>query len=171
MTDADQQTDPRVTLFVRSLHPRGVAGRQDAAIERLETLADEGAIAAFEVVVWGDGLPLSAPGARTGPGRRARRAYERFREWAAATDRSIDGAFERRTSDSVLTGEHYEVVRFPAMALAEYAEGELRHVAPCTVDGERRTVEGRLDALARGPPAATGSDEPPHVGLQANGDD
>lgn len=172
MTPTDQGTGPAVELFVRSLHPRGMAARQHAVVDRLSSLTERGVIDGFEVVVWGDGLALSTPSAGTEPGRRARRAYERFREWAAAGDRSIADAFEPRTTRSELTGEQYHVVGFPALTLAEYVDDELQHVAPCSVGDEPRTVEDRLDALERtGPPTTDGTGDATGLALSVDGGD
>ncbi|WP_337652343.1 HTH domain-containing protein [Halomontanus rarus] len=76
-----------------------------------------------------------------------RAILESFERWADRTGRSLEPCFRTRRAESTITGESTVVCRPPTVALAEYHDGELAHVAPSRV-GERVVgIEDRLDAL------------------------
>jgi hypothetical protein len=156
-------TAERVTvdLYVRSLTPRAGNGRQDAVIERLERLADTGQIDEFSLDVWGRQVSLSTAAARTDAGRNVLDRVEEFRDWAAETDRSISSFFETRRVSSQVTDESYVALVLPMLTLAEYHDGELAAVAPCTDGDGVCTVPDRLDRLENGTTATE---------LEADGD-
>lgn len=162
----DTDATPRVELCVRSLCPGAVNDQQERVIERLDRLAAAGAITGYDVVVWGARVAFDSASARTDAGERALERYERFRRWAVENDRSIRPGFELRSVDVRTTGESYTAVVFPALALAEYVDGEVEHVAPCTEGDRRHTLRDRLDDLAataeRSRPSAVGT--PPVAG-------
>lgn len=146
--DGDTERKPRVELCVRSLCPGAMERNQEHVVDRLQRLDEAGAIEAFDLTVWGDRVALDSPSAHTDEGERALARYALFRRWADETGRSIGSFFDVRSVEQRITGESYTAVVFPALTLAEYVDGELRHVAPST-DGERLyTVADRLDALA-----------------------
>jgi hypothetical protein len=144
-----ETTAERVTvdLHVRSLTPRAGHGRQEAVIERLERLADTGQIHEFNLDVWGRQVSLSTAVARTDAGQNVLDRVERFREWAADTDRSISSFFETRRVSSEMTEESYVALVLPMFTLAEYHDGELAYVAPCSDGDGVCTVTDRLETL------------------------
>lgn len=158
--NTDDESGLRVELCVRSLCPTGSHRTQNAIIERLEQLEAGGILEAFDVRVWGKQVAPSTAAARTETGRRAIDRYERFREWAEEHDRSLTSFFDVRPVESRMTGDRYTAVTFPVVALAEYRDGELLHVAPCS-DGETiYTVDDRLDVLEGDlPPVGVGEVE------------
>lgn len=156
-------TTNRLTLElnVRSLSPAGARSRQNAVIDRLEALEADGRIARFTTNVWGSRVGLSTTASRTEPGTVVLEQVATFRQWARENGRSLRSFFETRTTTSPITGEEYTTIVFPMIVLAEYRDGDLRHVAPCT-DGERvYTVEDRLDAIAAGEPDLPDEHAPP----------
>jgi len=143
-----ETTTVTVDLHVRSLTPRAGRGRQEAVIERLERLADTGRIHEFNLDVWGRQISLSTAAARTDAGQNVLDRVERFREWAEETDRSISSFFETRRVDSEMTEESYVALVLPMFTLAEYHDGDLAYVAPCSDGDGVVTVTDRLDTLA-----------------------
>jgi hypothetical protein len=160
MNTGETGEPPRVELWVRTLYQSGVEQRQEAVFRRLERLTEREAIDSFEVHMAGEKVGIASAAARTAVGRRALDEFEQFRGWAERNDRSLDRFFEIRTVDSAFTGERYQALSFPAITLAEYVDGELRHVAPHTDGSTSTTVSDRLDRLEGGatPPIA-GSDD------------
>ena len=137
-----------VDLHVRSLAPRGGRAQQNAVIEQLDALESAGRIEEFSVHVWGRQVSLSTAAANTDAGQFVLDRVDQFREWAAETDRSIDSFFETRRVKSEVMDEEYAALVLPALTLAEYRDGDLAYVAPCSDDGTVCTVEDRIDALA-----------------------
>jgi hypothetical protein len=137
-----------VELHVRSLAPRAGHTQQEAAIERLDRLESRGRVDEFSVNVWGHQVSLSTAAARTDAGQFVLDRVEEFREWAEETGRSVDSFFETRRVSSEIMDEDFAALVLPAVTLAEYREGELSFVAPCS-DGESVcTVADRIDVLA-----------------------
>jgi DNA-binding Lrp family transcriptional regulator len=147
MTTQTTQEQVTVDLHVRSLTPRGGHGQQEAVIERLERLADTGQIDEFTVDVWGRQVSLSTAAARTDRGQSVLNRVEAFREWADETGRSINSFFETRRVSSEVTEESYVALVLPLFTLAEYRDGDLAYVAPCSSGENVVTVTDRLDAL------------------------
>jgi hypothetical protein len=135
-----------VELWVRSLSPETERPRRASAIRRLETLYREGHVDGFEVSMWGDRVSRSGPDARTDAGRRILDRVTGFENWARANDASLSPFFDETESS---TGG----VALPTMALAEYEDGDLRFVAPCTSRRVGYTVVDRLDALEADTPS------------------
>lgn len=136
-----------VELFVRSLTPRATRGRLEELIEHLETLETRGRVQAFEVHVWGSRIDRTSAAARTEVGQFVTERVEAFSEWACETDHSLGSFFEEEPVESAITDEEYTVTTLPTATLAEYVDGDLSFVAPCS-DGESMyTIEDRLDAL------------------------
>ena len=134
---------PRLELYLRSLAPATGRDEQDRVVRRLYDLDDDGRIKGFDVRLCGDCVCPRAETARTDPGRRLLRRYERFEEWAEEAGYDLAG-FERREVDSVLTGATVTGVAFPRMVLAEYRGGSLTFVAPATDESGTVTVRDRL---------------------------
>lgn len=139
----------RVALYVRSLVPAGSREQQSAVLERLDALDAEGAVASYDVHVWGKRAPASATEARTEAGEYAAERVSRFREWADANGVSVASTFELREVDGAFTGESYRSVVLPTFLLAEYRGDELACVTPHRDGDQVRTVADRLGRLAR----------------------
>lgn len=135
---------PRLELYLRSLAPPTGRDQQDKVIRRLYDLDDDGRIKGFDVRLCGDCVCPRAETARTDPGRRLLRRYERFEEWADEAGYDLAG-FEHREVESVLTGTTVTGIAFPRMVLAEYRNGSLTFVAPAADDSETVAVRDRLD--------------------------
>lgn len=139
----------RAKLYVRSLLPRGSRRQQSAVLDRLETLAEQGAVDEYGVHVWGKEAPATTEEARTEAGAYALERVSRFREWARRNDVSLDSTFEVTEVDGSLTGERYRSLVFPTFLLAEYREGALACVTPHGTDDRITTVADRLARLDR----------------------
>lgn len=153
-------------LWVRSLGRCETVRQQAELVDRLARLESAGVLAEVDVDVWGDRLVLSGTTARTAPGRRFISRYQRFRDWAARADATLEPFFETTETVSSFTGESHTVLVFPVHTLAEFDGDEVVHVAPSVVDGEIRTVADRLAALEDGedddavpPVGVTGTEE------------
>lgn len=142
-----EEPEPSAELYVRSLAPDGIHAHQESVVERLEHLESRGDVASFSLRVWGSRVVRSSSAAGVGEGRDVRRRLETFETWADRNGMSLEGPFREETVRSTITGEEYTAVTLPAMTLAEYADGELRFVAPCCSDGVVHTVDDRLGAL------------------------
>lgn len=149
-TDRDQGR-VRVELHVRSLAPRAGQRQQDSVIERLDRLESGGLVDEFSVDVWGRQVRLSSAAAQTDAGRFVLDRVDAFREWADDTGRSVASFFETRRVESAITDEEYVALVLPSLTLAEYRDGDLAYVAPCTDGDEVTTVADRLDVLAASP--------------------
>lgn len=162
MSDGEQPPETRLELYVRSLLPRGACACQEAVVDRLQELAEDGAIDAFEVTVWGRGLAPSTAAA-TDAGRELLGRIERFSGWARERGLTLRPRFERRTVRSDLTDETYDAVLFPAMAVAVFRDDDLAFVAPCADGTTVYTVADVLDAVEDGAFEA-GADRVPDEG-------
>lgn len=136
---------PTAHLFVRSLSPAGARTRPPETIERLERLVEAGALDDFDVSVWGREVECSSDVAGRVKEELVLERVAAFRSWAAERGVDLD-AFERREVSTV-TGETHAVLSLPVLALAEYVEGDLACVAPCTTGDGVLSVEDRLRAL------------------------
>lgn len=148
MTDTKTRSDAayRMELYLRSFAPSGASDRQRAVMEDLYRLHREG-VAEADVTVWGGRIsPRTA--AVTEEGRNYLDAIEAFRRWEAESDASLNGAFDERTSETLVEEPHPVVVP-PTMCLAVYEDDDLWGVFPCTRDGEDRTVADCLDSFLR----------------------
>ena len=139
---------PRVELFVRSLAPETARAEQERVIERLGRLEERGRVRAVDVHVCGACICPSTAAAETEVGQFLLDRFERFESWAEDRGRSLVG-FRRRCVDSMVAGETVTGVTFPRMTLAEFADGDLRFVAPSTNSGTS-TVMDRIDQIADG---------------------
>lgn len=147
----------RVELFVRSLSGGPVHDLQEEVVERLSALAATGRVDGFDLHVWGSELPHESAAARSEHGRFVADRVATFRRWGRDSDRALPGlaAVDR---DSALTGEGYAATSLPRLALAEFEDGHLRHVAPCEGPECHTTVADRVAALEAG--RTTGGDLP-----------
>ncbi|MFC4543150.1 HTH domain-containing protein [Halosolutus amylolyticus] len=144
-----QLTSKTVELWIRSFAPVTTGPTQERALERVEALESAAPIDEIEISVWGKQVERTSRSRRIPQLRTIEARLDAFERWANRTGRSLVPFFRTRTVESSITGDRYEVCRLPTIALAEFADGELVHVAPCR-DGDR-TIEvfDRLDALER----------------------
>lgn len=155
-TDRDQGR-VRAELHVRSLAPRAAQRQQERVIERLDRLESAGRIDEATVDVWGRQVSLSSAAARTDAGRYVLDRVESFREWADETGRSVESFFETRRVASEITDEEYVALVLPSLTLAEYRDGDLAYVAPCSDGDEVTTVPDRIDVLSASESTISGS--------------
>jgi hypothetical protein len=136
-----------VELYVRSLAPRAARDRQEEVVSQLDRIETREQIDEYEVHVWGSRVDLSSTAIETDAGRFVRERVEAFTEWTTDNGLSTEPFFEEESVDCSITGESYDAVTLPKATLAEYVDGELDFVTPCT-DGERDlTVADRLRQL------------------------
>jgi len=147
-------TGPRIELYVRSLLPDGAGHRQNAVIDRLQQLDAEDEIADFSVIVWGKQIARESAGARTEEGEYILNRVAEFKQWALSNNVSLESFYQNHEVENDATDEAYKAMVLPVMGLAEYEDGELRHVAPCTDGDAVHTIMDRLDRLERGEPTA-----------------
>jgi len=146
---------PRIELYVRSLLPDGAHSRQEAVIERLERLDAEDEIADFSVIVWGKQIARESAGAHTEEGEYILNRVAEFKQWALSNNVSLESFYQTHEVGNDATDDSQTAMVLPVMGLAEYEDGELRHVAPCTSGDEVHTIVDRLDEIERGEPAVT----------------
>jgi hypothetical protein len=151
-------TDKRIELYVRSLLPDGAYGRQEAVIERLDRLDADDEIEGFSVIVWGKQIARDSAGAHTEEGRYILNRVAEFKQWALSNNVSLESFYQKGTVENETSDETYEAITLPVMGLAEYEDGELVHVAPCTEGETVHTITDRLDRIERGEPAAVEAD-------------
>ncbi|MFB6307955.1 MAG: HTH domain-containing protein, partial [Haloarculaceae archaeon] len=77
-----------------------------------------------------------------------------FKQWALSNNVSLESFYQTRPVDSEVTDSPRTAMTLPVMGLAEYADGELVHVAPCTKGDTVHTIMDRLDRLEAGEPSA-----------------
>lgn len=158
MAGSEPAPETRLELYVRSLLPRGCQGRQETTLRRLEELEASGAVDDVGVVVWGRGLDVSTDAPRTDAGEEIHRRVDAFQEWASDQGLSLRTCFSSRQVSSDITGEEYDALLFPSMALAAFREGAVEFVAPCTDGDAVCTVTDLLEAFERGEPDGTTDD-------------
>jgi hypothetical protein len=136
----------RAELFVRSLAGGPVYGIQQEVYERLDALATTGGLDEFTLHVWGGELARDASTARCETGRFVANRIAAFQRWA--TENGLDlPSVETTEVRSTITGDEYPVTRLPRLALAEFREGSLHHVAPCAGRDGHTAVVDRVAAL------------------------
>lgn len=134
-------------LYVRSLAPQGLQSTQDTVIGRLDALKSDGKVDDYTVVVWGNRLPPESSAGQTTTGQRLHETVKQFRQWAAGSEMSLESSFPTETIRSEVTEEEYTCIRFPMLTLAEYQDGTLQFVSPCSDEDTRYTIHDRLNAL------------------------
>lgn len=145
---------PQIELYVRSLMPDGAHERQEAVIERLDSLEQEGVIEDFSVIVWGKQISRDSAAAHTEEGVYILNRVAEFKQWALSNNVSLESFYQTTEIASEITGEEYSTIVLPIMGLAEYQDGELTHVAPCTKGDVVHTIMDRLERLEAGEPPA-----------------
>lgn len=134
-TAIDDAEDVHVDVFhCASMH--GTQEQQRTVFERLSSLADGGPVDRVSRQAWTHEL---TPDADDEWCEDARAAYSRFYTWARENGRTLEPAFRTRTVKSIASDESYDVITFPVVAVAVYADGSLVRVAPSTDRGTRST--------------------------------
>jgi len=149
---------PHIELYVRSLLPDGAHERQEAVIEQLERLDREDEIEDFSVIVWGKQIARESAAAHTEEGKYILNRVAEFKQWALSNNVSLESFYQTTEVESEVTDDAYSAMVLPILGLAEYHEGELAHVAPCTKGDVVHTIADRLDGLEDGQPPALEQD-------------
>lgn len=123
-------------------------GRIEAVLDRLDRLASAGAVADYDVTVWGRAISADHPAAETDTGRRLLERVDAIEDWVEDAGVDVDASFERQLVDRELVGDSYSRTLLPRMAMAEWRDGELASVAPHERGNGPVSIEDRLDALA-----------------------
>ena len=151
-------TDPvRLELYVRTLSPSGARARQEAVLERLQRLEDEGHIDDVYVKVWGKRIDPTTAAADTDQGQFILNRIAEFKQWALAENTTLESFYQTHEQSSSITGQDHTTIVLPKMGLAEYHGNELAQVAPCTDGDAVYSVIDHIDDLERrlaGPSAA-----------------
>jgi hypothetical protein len=114
-------------------------------VTQAESLADEGAVEAVDIRVWNAHQNLSSP-IHSHRQQEARATLQTLKRWAWRHGLELVGFGERRRAGRGRLGPEYVVQRVPPVLLAEYENGLLVNVAPCS-DRERCVAE-RLGQLS-----------------------
>lgn len=138
------ENPPRVEVYLRSLAPTDIRDTQEQVVETLRTLDDEGRIKGVDYTLCGECVCPSLRTAETDIAKTLLRRYESFEEWADSNDRELVG-FEKRDTESLLTGTSVTGIVFPRLTLAEFRNGDLTFVAPSSNGTEQTSVDDRLD--------------------------
>lgn len=153
-------------LWVRSVAPTVTTPRRNRIVDRVRRLADRNVVDAFDCNGWASVVERDDASVENErevrheheqeheygyehPDRPVRATLEAFERWADRAGRSLEPCFRTRRAESTITGESTVVCRPPTVALAEYHDGELAHVAPSRIGERLIEIEDRLDALAR----------------------
>ncbi|SFR92851.1 hypothetical protein SAMN05216559_1165 [Halomicrobium zhouii] len=145
---------PHIELYVRSLLPTGAHERQEAVVDQLQRLDREDQIGDFSVIVWGKQVARDSAAAHTEEGRYILNRVAEFKQWALSNNVSLESFYQTSTVDNEVTEDAYTAITLPVMGLAEYKNGELQHVAPCTKGDVVHTIMDRLERLEHGEPSA-----------------
>jgi hypothetical protein len=145
---------PHIELYVRSLLPKGAHERQEAVIEQLERLEQQDTIEGFSVIVWGKQIARDSAAAHTEEGRYILNRVAEFKQWALSNNVSLKSFYQTTTVDNEVASESHNAMTLPVMGLAEYQDGELQHVAPCSNGDIVHTIMARLERLENGQPSA-----------------
>lgn len=139
----------RLDLFVRTLGPpMGTHRRQGAILDRLESLDHRDAVESVRVRVWGDSICLSECCSTHPDVGAVRDRVEQYLTWGEETP-GVSVPFDRRSVDSWVTEERFEVLDLPTVALAVSTDATLECLLPAQLDGDWWTVERYLDWFER----------------------
>ena len=126
--DLREADDVHVDAFhCASMH--GTHEQQRAVLRRLDALEEQGFVDRVRRQAWTHEL---TPDADDEWCENARAAYSRFHTWARENDRTLEPAFRTRTVRSMVSDDTYDVITFPILCVAVYADGSLVEVAPST---------------------------------------
>lgn len=147
---ASDNTETVVELYVRALYVPGGQQRQERVIEALNRRAERGDIDSFSVVVWGEHIAPDTDTTRTETGQSLVDRLNEFQQWALDENVSLTSFYRSRRVETMVTETEQTVISLPMMGLAEYADGTLVQVTPCTDDGTVKRVEDHLTELGPG---------------------
>jgi hypothetical protein len=150
-----------VELWLRSASSWTV-GRDGTFVDDLDALDAQGVLEAYEVLMWGDHVPVDDGDDLTPRERRVRDRVDAVRAWA--DDRGYDLPALSRTTKVRGFGEgpSYEATVLPLAALLGFEDGDLQWVAPYSDGDEHVAVQDRLDELAaRSPSEGEGAGRQP----------
>ncbi|MFC7227982.1 hypothetical protein N0B31_11270 [Salinirubellus salinus] len=146
------ETERRVECWVRSL-ARVPDGPQGRVVRRLEWLATDGRLDTLEVETWPATVPTDRERLLGSHERTVHERLETFEDWADRRDRDLGPGFEERGVGHTALDAPVEQVRtLPAVALAEYREGELVRVTPSSDERGVDSVDAHLQDLLSRPP-------------------
>jgi len=135
-----------VALFARGATE--ARSREEAVLDALYALEDEGRIDEVEVHTWPAKVTL-----RTGAHSQVVETFESLRTWARNHDVSIQPPFAVREAHSAITGERETLLVTPTLCVAVYDAEELVGVYPSTNGDSVETIDDCLDRLGeRGEP-------------------
>ena len=148
----ESNTHITVELWVRSFAPTVTGTAHERAIDHLEALEERASVDSVSVRVWGRTFERSERARRVPHLERIATALENFEEWADRADRSLEPFFRTQHIESTITDDEADVCRLPTLALAEYRDEEVRHLAPSKPQESERTITAtdRLEALVSG---------------------
>ncbi|MHC3438842.1 HTH domain-containing protein [Natrialbaceae archaeon A-gly3] len=132
----------QVELRVRERTPACVTDVIERVTDRLRRLEGE-EVDGVRVECWGQ-RRLGAPE------ELVTTTVAEYREWAERHGYSLDPAFRRRETGSLLSQDSRSEVVVPTISLAVYEDGELQCVTPCSDGTATYTVEECLEALEAG---------------------
>lgn len=139
----------RLELLVRTLGPpMGTHDRQEAILDRLGSFDHRDVVESVRVRVWGDSICLSECCSTHPDVSAVRDRVERYLAWGEGTP-GVSVPFDRRRVDSGVTGERFEVLDLPTVALAVSTDAALECLFPARLDGDWWTVERYLDWFER----------------------
>jgi hypothetical protein len=155
MVDTDGSGRVTVELWIRSDRD-DPEGDHDVAVERTRGLLSAGRVDEVVVEEWSHRSDASGPEPAGSRAEHVRGRIAAFGRWADqhGVELSLSAPVEAGTGR---TGPASDVRTRPRVLLAEYEDGELRSVVPCTGRDGTCTVEDRLDELFAGisrPPSA-----------------
>ena len=142
------ETERRVECWVRSL-ARLPDGPQGRVVRRLEWLVTDDRLDTLEVETWPAAVPVDRERLLGSHERTVHQRVTAFEQWADRRGRDLGPGFEEREVGKSYAETPIERVRtLPAVALAEYRDGELVRVTP-SVGGDDGldTVEEHLEDL------------------------
>lgn len=137
-----------VELYVRSLAPGPAHGLQDALIARLEELVDRGTLEGMQLYVWGDSVCPESAAAGTAAGEFVLDRVNTFVAWARENGFTPRSCLRVTDVNSTLAEVEYTAIKFPQMLLAEFDDGELLFLSPCSDTDHDIGVQDHLSALA-----------------------
>jgi len=140
-------TNLRAKVFVRSLAPVSRKQTQDELVAQLDGLAQSGALADVDLIVWGDSVCTASPLSEVGCGERIVDAIGEFYALAAESPLSIDPFFRISQVTAEFTGESFRRIVPPQQCLAVYDDSKLVAVFPSLIDGVVYTPQDALSYL------------------------
>lgn len=141
----------RAAVYLRSVAPGGVNDAQRRALRSLRSAEERGDLDDVVADAWGTALACAEIAPEETSVASLLREFDR---WAAAHDRTLEPAFQRRVTESMVGGDR-ESVKLPLVCVALYDGDELVSVVPHCDGDDVYTVQDCLDALEALPDATT----------------